>query len=37
MLIQEIKRCWRYLRSTKDIDHLKDIGRLIIYYIKKAR
>ena len=37
MLRQEIKRCWRYYKSTKDIEHLKDIFRLVVYYTKKAR
>ena len=36
MLRQEIKRCIRYYKSTKDIEHLKDIARLVVYYTKKA-
>ena len=37
MLLNEIKRCIRYYKTTKDVEHLKDIARLIIYYTKKAR
>lgn len=35
MLAKEIKGCLRRYKATKDIDHLIDIFRLILYYAKK--
>ncbi len=31
----EIKRCWRLYRQTKDFDHIKDMWRLTEYRIER--